>query len=261
MAEADGRPGLLQGDVVILDDVDLVVVSRSCDLPRPQPVHVLVAPLRRDADDHALRGWHPRLVPLPGIDDVVVDLTLARAVPKRVLPSTPAERGCGTADQARQFARHLGRVLAAPSHPDEVNRVVRPIWEDLRRRWGKEPHTQMGEAILDVRARFDPELDVEANDRTMTLVFVLSREYGDVAASRHQAHVGSTAEAAEAWTRANTLGGRAEALHRYCEALVARTSPQPPLIAQVEVEVISEHEFSDADLRATDPLRMEAMSP
>jgi hypothetical protein len=154
----------------------------------------------------------------------------------------------------------LGRFLSLPSLPDAVNGIVNPIWSELRKRREKAGHDEIAAAILDIRARFDPPLDVDAVERTMTLVFVVSGEYGDVGTAAGPESL-TTVQAAERWQQAADLIERARVLEAYCHALVGTTAPKPPLITSLDVEVVGEHDFSYADLRSTDALRIEAMSP
>lgn len=94
----------------------------------------------------------------------------------------------------------------------------------------------------------------------MTLVFIVSGEFDGWLPDEMMSapEVGLDAAAA-GWVEAVDLAGRAVALERYCRALHRRVVAAG-IVTAVDLEVVSEFEFSYADLEASTPIRVEVMS-
>lgn len=268
------RPGLLQGDVVVVEGKRVVVLSRSCDLVRSKPARAVVANMRDTDDKLAHRGWQLRQVRIPGAPGTVADMTTSRSVDKRDLPHAPDVRGCRTAGQARQFQTDVGRAFSVPSHADGFNTTVAPLGDELRKRKYRETDKalmRLSEAIKDIRVEFDPkDLDPADEDtlRECTLSFVVDSLYDtdedvdemglaqeadprDAAAKRDKA--------ADEWRAAGTVEEQAAALFAYCIALAGTCTPVAP-ISSIKVEVVPESRFSVERLRQTDEFSIEALS-
>lgn len=270
MVDADdrARPSLLQGDIIAVDDEEVIIVGRSCDLPRATPTHVHVATvIERDHDDvgtpaHVDRGWDPRLLPIPaGSEDRFVDMRTARPIDKQLLPAHPLSRGCTTADEAQAFRRVVGRYFSMSSLPDGVQHTVNTLWDELRRRRGRGEHPSIWDRIEDIRATFDPDADPadEETEREMMLWFIIESGVGDLLPAQPVAAASDFGEATERFAGATTAAEQALAVAAYCSLLFSKCEPHEP-VTKLGHMTVSSSDFSRDQMIKSYPIRVEAMS-
>lgn len=255
------RPGLLQGDVVMLDGRPHVIVSRSCDLPRTDPERVVVAPVVESDAATDERGWNVRRVRIPALARKYAEMSAATSVLKDELPERAQVRGCPDEAAVRQFREDAGRFLSVSSLPKGVNNTVDPLWQHMKTKRNKPGYEPMIGAILDIRVRFHPECapDDEESPRTMTLIFVADEAVIGELPDVPPAVPKDLGEARDRWLDAKTMEQRASVLDGYCQLLGQRCAPQGP-VAELEVEVVTNVTFTYADYLASDPIRVEAVS-
>lgn len=257
------RPGLMQGDVVrIRRRGTVVIIGRSCDLPRKDPRRVHVAPLTISDHPDDLNGFNPRLVRVPAKDEnVFSDMTQAYPVDKRKLPDEPLVRGCRTAAEHQQFRREVGRYFSMSSLPDGVNETVNELWSELRKRRKQQTHAPLIDRIEDIRVRFMPDCapEDETTPRSMMLIFVISSDVGEALDGAPGQTPEDFGKATEAWRDAQTVADQAASIDGYCRLLADKCSPHPP-VTDLDLEITSSSEVTRDQLLNSYPVRVEAMS-
>lgn len=257
------RPELIQGDIVrVRRRRQVVIVGRSCDLPREHPAHVHVAPVVTSDKIEDIRGWNPRLVRIPAeSENTFADMSAAFPLDKRRLPDQPERRGCVSEMDAQQFRREVGRFFSMSSLPDGVNDTVSDLWGELRKRRTKTGHEDVIDQIEDIRVRFTPRCPPEDEDtpRSMTLIFVIATGSGEYLADVPTAVPDDFGVAVDAWDDAATLQEKAAAIDGYCRLLASKCTARPP-VRDLEIEIVSSGEFTRDEQMNSYPIRVEAMS-
>ena len=109
----------------------VVVVSQTCDLVRPDPPYVAVAPVVTLVGDEAVAarsGRQSRFVPLPAIDaNAFADLALIGSVMKSEINELLPRRGMLDTSQERRFRQSVGRRYSRFPFPDQIGFWVRPL--------------------------------------------------------------------------------------------------------------------------------------
>lgn len=259
------RPELLQGDIVKLhrSRTTVVIIGRSCDLPRERPSHVHVAPVVTSDNVDDVRGWNPRRVRIPAESETTfADMSAAHPVDKRQLPNQPARRGCSSNEHAQQFRREVGRFFSMSSLPDGVNNTVNSLWGELRKRRTKMGHDDIIDQIEDIRVRFTPQCPPEDENtpRSMTLIFVIATGYGEYLVDVPPSVPDDFGVAVDAWNHATTLHEKAAAIDGYCRLLGSKCVTHPPVHDDLGIEVVSSGEFTRDEQLNSYPIRVEAMS-
>lgn len=257
--DAGARPNLSQGDIITRGGQVYAIVSRTCDLPRTWPDTALIASVFETDDAHALRGWHPRLVPLPSSVSEVIDTSKTCWVAKTELPLQADRPGCETIAHERVLAHNLGQTLELPSLPDVVGTPVTAMWDELRKRLKNPALAAAIDGLLEIRGRFEPER-LPGSDNAperLTFVFIIDSAYPlPVGASDHD--TANMCELAEAWRTATTADQQGAVLQGLCHALVRKADAIATF--SIDIEVVNDVDFTYADMKRTDALRTEAMS-
>lgn len=188
----DGEPAqaavdLRQGDVVEVVELPLVtgvkvcewdptphgvvILSQTCDLVRPDPLFVTVAPLVELAADEvrsARKGRQPSLVHVTDLGDSwFVDLRRVASVSKEWLTTQPRQHGVSTDRDISEFGKLVGRKFSRFAFPDEVVYWLKPLQEVAASKYDN-PASAEGRLFNQVR-----ELRVKV-DRSWSYPFALT---------------------------------------------------------------------------------------
>jgi hypothetical protein len=271
------------------EEVHLVLVmSQTCDAMQASKEFCLVAPILRDpsAGDttSALTGKKPLLVHLHDGSQSgpwVADLGRAFSLPKSQLASASRVARIvqfASSSQARILGARIGRAYSRFPFPDEVQPVFAGVQSQLRGKAGKAGNlSKVIDLLEDIRVSAD---QWELPCRNLRLVLIVS---GEVLIPLEDID--------PAWTWQRICGIRADdvpgelAIDRVCELLLVnlerddlssveclwtqfgislyRKLIAPRLnveVVSVEVEVVSDEEFTFRDYRESESLDLETIS-
>lgn len=144
-------------------EVQVAIISQSCDIVRRERQHVVVAALTElppESAGLATRGSIPRYVSLPALKSAAfIDLDRIATVPKSTLAGRAHEPGVDPEDwgQVRNLSRSIGRKFSRFAFPDEVVPWFDPLRSVVEKRHQK--NSALGRVL-----RAITELRVEADE-------------------------------------------------------------------------------------------------
>lgn len=160
---------------VVAEADRLVVVSQTCDILRDcsQRPFVLLAPvvtLDEPAAGEARRGYRPRFIPLPGLEDhAFADLDLVISAEKSAFLDVEMMRGLPDDAAQRRFGIAAGRVFSRQAFPNDLVISLRGLVARVRQKHAKESPEGRALAILEeIRITGSPSWDAQAVDVFIT---------------------------------------------------------------------------------------------
>ncbi|MDP9412719.1 MAG: hypothetical protein M3Q08_01220 [Pseudomonadota bacterium] len=164
---------------VVTDEVGFVVLSQTCDIVRDaeRRPYIEVAPLVSvgSANRAAIRK-SPQVAQVPALEEqgLVADLDRVMVIEKPLLAALPAEArivGCPTEADRRRFAEALARKHLRFAFPDDFNKGLSRISQQVTKRHGKD--SPMGDFLGltdDIRA-YSPDWEAAEPDVLILFVF------------------------------------------------------------------------------------------
>jgi hypothetical protein len=151
--------------VVMSEAPGFVVVTQSCDVVRAshERPFVELAPLLEVPPgwvEEARRLKRPNFAYVPAVaaQNLVADLERTMTVEKAVLAALKRQPGVTSSDEAAAFARALARKRSRFAFPDDFNLAIRPFFQRLEKRAGKDSDEgRHVDALIEIRAAASPD--------------------------------------------------------------------------------------------------------
>lgn len=160
--------GIRQGHVLTVastvgDDEQLVVISQTCDVVLPKNPTVTLAKVTtptKDALPRARAGAMPRYVRLPKLEgDLFADMSYIETYAKEELCNLPFTPGIDLDSNERQrdFSLSITRWFGRFPFPDEVVPWLRPVEEEIRKKYTKQGALGqlLNEDVIELRVETD----------------------------------------------------------------------------------------------------------
>jgi hypothetical protein len=132
-----------------------VIISQTCDVVRSHRERRTIqaaklVQLAGDMQREATDGRRPRYVAVPNTGaDWFADLEVIGTIDKRVLVRLSRRLGVVNDEQVRRFATAVGRNFSRFPFPDEVSDQLKPLVDDVRRKYGS-GHSPLGQILQQV---------------------------------------------------------------------------------------------------------------
>lgn len=284
--------GIRQGHVLTVagtDDVDeqLVVISQTCDVVLPKVPTVTLAKVATPTEDalpRARAGAMPRYVRLPKLDgDLFVDMCYIKSRAKEELRDLPFTPGIDLDSNERQrdFSLAITRWFGRFPFPDEVVPWLRPVEEEVRKKYTKQG--ALGQLLNDDVVELRVETDWSAKPWALVLHLIVRAEslptlddMGDTADPAFLARLrDDSGKVLRPSAIAEVLVGTTDPLERslafdaLAEAFASICAPAAKhagggktmaAVSSVEGKLWADDEFPLSQVRKSEPLDLEYLS-
>jgi hypothetical protein len=144
-----------------------VIISQTCDVVRSHRERRTIqaaklVQLAGDTQREATDGRRPRYVAVPNAGaNWFADLEAIGTIDKRVLVGLSRQPGVVDDEQIRRFAAAVGRNFSRFPFPDEVSDQLKPLVDDVRRKYGsgRSPLGQVLQQVIELRLEAYPRWD------------------------------------------------------------------------------------------------------
>ncbi|MAY94963.1 MAG: hypothetical protein CMH84_00270 [Nocardioides sp.] len=297
MVDGDASPaayfaGIRQGHVLTVAgtdgvDVQLVVISQTCDVVLPKVPTVTLAKVATPTEDalpRARAGAMPRYVRLPSLDgDLFADMCYIETHAKEELRDLPFTPGIDLDSNERQrdFSLSITRWFGRFPFPDEVVPWLRPVEEEIRKKYTKQG--ELGQLLNDdvvelrvetdwrvkpyalvlhlvVRAESLPTLDDIGGPADPGFLAKLRDEQGNVLKPSAIAEV--LAGTADSLERSLAFEALAEAFASICTPAARHAHDEEIMsaVSSIEGKLWPDDEFPLSQVRKSEPLDLEYLS-
>jgi hypothetical protein len=145
----------------------VVIISQTCDVvrthrERPTVQVAKLTQLEGDTEREAAEGRRPRFVALPNAGaGSFADLEVIGTIDKLVLVGLSRQEGVVGDEQVRRLAAAVGRNFSRFPFPDEVSEQLKPLVDDVRRKYGSamSPLGRVLQRVMELRLEAQPRWD------------------------------------------------------------------------------------------------------